>query len=188
MKKLMIYVALLVFLVAPATVYPQSSTEDTVVVKKSQLTQAQLADIQVQATKDKVEQYGKWVGIGHELGTAVNESLAAVTTNATNFAGTGVGKMTMALVIWKVAGLDIARIVIGSFLLIAGIPIWVFAFYKNCITHREIIENSKEKGKKWEVVNRWERGGEIAPMTVQRLWHFLALVAFGVFTCCLMFS
>jgi hypothetical protein len=187
MKKLMTFVILLACLITvPALA--QDSDNDTVTVKRSQLTQDQRNALEAQATKNKIETYGKWVGVGHELGTAVNESLAAVTTNATAFAGTNVGKMTMALVIWKVAGMDIAKIIVGFFILLVGIPVWVFAFYKNCITHRELIENSKDKGKKWEVVNIWERSGEIAPMTMQRIWHFLALFAFGMFTTLLMFS
>jgi hypothetical protein len=162
-------------MIAPPVVHAQNN-EETVTVKKSQLTQEQLSNIELQATKDKVEQYGKWVGIGHELGTAVNESLSAVTANANNFAQTGVGKWTIFLVVWKVAGHDLLGFVIGFGTLVVGFIVWCYVFYKNCIPHRILIENSKTTGKKWELVNQ-NSDREIAEV---RWAHIGVLLIFGV--------
>jgi hypothetical protein len=188
-KRLMVALALLLSLLTPA-VYAQNTTNDeTVTVKKSDLTKDQLAQIQQQAVADKVRQYGSWVGVGHEIGTAVNESLSAVTNQANSFSNTSVGKWTIFLVIWKVAGHDIIGFFVGFFLLTVGIPVWTFAFYRNCITRRVLVSKTKDE-RKWEVVNDGPAisRGDLSDLTLSRIFHFVALAVFGAFTAWVMFA
>lgn len=209
MKKILIAVALLASLMVPMA-HAETSTDDSVIsIKKSDLNPGQLAVIQTreaaeqlaqaQKTLDtRIGQYGKWVGIGHELGTAVNESLSAVTTNANTFAQTGVGKWTIFLVIWKVAGHDIAGLVIGVFMMLVAIPIWTYSFYTNCITRRVLIEDSKTTGKKWKIVNDpldpsitlngRSKDFEGVGVTAQRGYHLLALVLFIIVDSMMLFG
>jgi muconolactone delta-isomerase len=80
----------------PATAQVRDSM---VAVPASLLTADQKAQMEVAATQAKIQTYGKWVGLGKEVGEAVNSSLAAVTDQTARFADTKVGKVTMALVI-----------------------------------------------------------------------------------------
>lgn len=104
--------------------------QEQVTVPKELLTKDQLDQVRQKQIQEKVQSYGKWVGIGHELGTAVNESLTAVTTQANNFAQTPVGKLTAALVIWKVVGHDVMGFIVGSLEIIIILPIWIWSYRK----------------------------------------------------------
>lgn len=179
MRKLLTVFALLFCLSTPLVMHAQA--QETITVNKSDLSSDQVKALEakaaLEATQKKVDQYGKWVGVGHELGTAVNESLSAVTTNATAFANTSVGKWTIALVIWKVAGKDLAEILLGVVLFAIGFPIWIYSFYKNCITHRVLVKKDKDGNKQWELVNDTGRGSHID--LTGALWGHVACLAFG---------
>jgi hypothetical protein len=107
---------------------PVKAQNDNVTVPRSMLSKDQLEQLSAKQIQDKVENYGKWVGIGHELGTAINESLSAVTTQANNFAQTPVGRLTAFLVVWKVIGHDGMGFIIGILEIIIMLPIWIWSY------------------------------------------------------------
>jgi hypothetical protein len=99
-----------------------------------------------QSQKEKIELYGKWVGLGKEVGDAVNGSLQAVTDQTAKFADTKVGKVTMALVIWKVVGDEFSGYLLGLLWLIVFLPLWVWSYRKTTqrvVRESEIIEGNK---------------------------------------------
>lgn len=128
MKSLKSVLVLFVLLVLSSAAWAQ--TPETVTIPKSSLTEQQKADLAAADLKAKTDQYGKWVGIGHEVGVAVNEGMSAVTTQANNFAQTPVGKWTMFVIIFKVIG-NSAITYIGCFCLaLIGIPVWLWSYRK----------------------------------------------------------
>jgi hypothetical protein len=142
MKRILIAVfvaVMLWFTVAPAMAQQQS--EETVSVPKSMLNKDQLDALAAKDIQDKIEHYGKWVGVGHEVGVAVNESLTAVTTQANNFAQTPVGKWMMFIVIWKVIGHDLMGFALGALIIIIGLPIWIWS-YRRYLPHKVPVEIS----------------------------------------------
>lgn len=102
--------------------------------------------------KQKIENYGKYVGLGKEIGEAVKGSLSALTNEADHFAQTGVGKFTMALVAYKVIGTDLIQFVIGVPLFLIGLVIFLWSYWHTCLVRKILISND-EKGKKYETVN-----------------------------------
>jgi hypothetical protein len=170
-----------------------SNSNDTVTIKRSDLTKDQQVQLATQEAQQKIDQYGKWVGVGHEVGSAINESLSAVTVNADKFAHTGAGRAVIALVIWKVAGKDFFGFVVGFLFLFTAGPVWVWSYYKNCVTRRVLVakEGTKEE---WKLVNDFEELGEINPqaeinpLTVQRLLHFGLAILLGIFVSSAMFG
>ena len=114
MKKLF----LLFLLMFSVTVSSFSQTKDEqIVFKTSDLTADQLVKIKTQQKVDelqsKIQTYGKWAGVGGEVGTAVREGLNAVVDVSEKFGNTKVGTFTMYLIAWKVVGVDITRIILG---------------------------------------------------------------------------
>jgi hypothetical protein len=107
-----------------------SQDTETVTIPKSQLTDQQKADLAANALKAKTDQYGKWVGIGHEVGVAVNEGMSAVTTQANNFAQTPVGKWTMFVIIFKVVGNTFMGYIIGAVMAVTIMPFWIWSYRK----------------------------------------------------------
>jgi hypothetical protein len=123
--------------------------DEKVTVPTSLLTQDQLAELRRKNLGDKVV---GWAGVGKEIGEAVNSSLQAVTVQSNNFAQTGVGKLTVVLVIWKVIGSEFVHIVTGLLELLIFIPLWIWSYRRTCITRAiklpdktvKIVEYSKQ--------------------------------------------
>lgn len=128
---------MLTLALSPLLTYGQQQNEK-VTIDKSLLTKDQIQQIEAKAAQEKIERYGKWVGVGHEVGTAVNESLTAITQQANNFAETKVGKATMFVVIWKVAGHDLLGFLIGFAMIIIMLPIWLWS-YRKFLPHRVLV-------------------------------------------------
>jgi len=118
-----------------------SNTQKMITVPVKDLTAEQLAKIEADKTlavmEQKMETYGKWVGVGGEIGTAINDGLGAVVTSAEQFGKTEVGFFTMTLIAWKVMGKDLVRIVLGMFLFIIMTYIMIF-MWKRFFTDRKI--------------------------------------------------
>lgn len=147
-------------LVLPAQVQP-----DKVTISKTELTADQLTKLEAQQKLDlanqqiselqgKIETYGKWVGVGGEVGTAVKEGLTAVVDVADKFGKTDVGKFTLIMVAWKVMGQDVVRILLGL-LFFTVLTIIILKVYRRVVIARKVlIENPGflRYPKKYEVV------------------------------------
>lgn len=90
---------------------------EKIVVDVSDLTPEQIATLKekerLRTLEEKIEHYGKWVGMGEEIGIAVKEALMAVVDVSEKFGETKVGQFTLAMVAWKVVGQDILRVILG---------------------------------------------------------------------------
>jgi hypothetical protein len=99
---------------------------------------------------ENLEAVGKWAGMGKEIGTAVNESLKAVSSTVVDLSETRVGKITMALVIYKVIGGDVIQFFVGL-LWLAIILIVSWKMYRNNC-ERMVLTSKKwnSEGKGWD--------------------------------------
>lgn len=122
----------------------------TITVPKSSLTPQQQEVTKQQEVKG-------WVGIGKEIGDAVNSSLSAVTTQSNNFAHTPVGILTAAVVIWKLLGGDLVHIFGGILFALTITPLWIWSYRRMCLPRRvltkETINPDKTKIREWDIVN-----------------------------------
>ena len=145
MKRIALLFALLLAVMPVESVQSQTQQKDEIVsIRKSELTPQQAASIEQQNMQNKIETYGKWVGLGKEVGEAVNGSLSALSTQADNFAKTGVGKFTMVLVAYKVVGDDILDVLITVPLMIVMTLIFIWSYRKSCMTRSVLKSESKE--------------------------------------------
>jgi hypothetical protein len=113
--------------------------EETVTIKKSELTAEQRAKVEADNLRTKANQYGEWVGIGKEIGVAVNDGLTAVTAQANNFAQTPVGKVTVAVIVFKVIGKQLIGLIVAFTMTIIFIPLWVWS-YKRYMPGRKYLK------------------------------------------------
>lgn len=65
---------------------------------------------------EKLEETSKAVSIGREIGTAVNETLTAVSDNVIRVAESNVGQTAIGIAMWKLLWKDILGIVAGTVL------------------------------------------------------------------------
>jgi hypothetical protein len=90
---------------------------------------------------NKIETYGKWAGMGKEIGVAAKEGLTAVKDFAVDVSESNVGKTVMFLIIWKVAGKDFVRIILAT--LFALISIWLISrSYFRMFATKRVIEKT----------------------------------------------
>ena len=124
---------------------------------KAQITEQILDD----AVTKRLKTYGKWAGMGKEIGIAAEGALTAVKDITLEVAESDLGKTIMFLVIWKVAGVEIIRIIIGLLIMIF-ITIVAGKSYFRSFNTRAVIEKSGFflwKTKKYERINPNENWG-----------------------------
>lgn len=185
--KLFAIVAIVLF---SASAVPQDTPQDTVTIPKSELTDQQKTELEQKDLQDKIDRYGKWVGVGHEIGVAVNEGLTAVTTNANTFAQTPVGKWTMFVIIFKVIGEKIIGYFVGLVFFLIGIPVWIWS-YRRYIPHKYVHKvNYGPDGKKTSVEYGHGYGDDLSASdaTGWAIGHWVILLIFIAIGCGIMFS
>lgn len=113
MKKLLFLLfGLIVF-----NVYSQVTITEEEFNKLPKEVQTQLRPDSVDVVIEKLEKTSKAVSIGKEIGTAVNETLNAVSDNVIKIADSRAGRIAIGITIWKLVGKDIAGLVVGLILL-----------------------------------------------------------------------
>jgi hypothetical protein len=135
----------------------------------------EISNAQIEELQKKIDTYGKWVGVGGEIGTAVKEGLSAVVDVADKFGKTDVGRFTMILIAWKVVGKDVVGIVLGLIFFITLTIIIVKVYKRVCMPRKVLTENPgfMKYPKKYEVIEPSVEGEESVWMTIILLVVFL---------------
>jgi hypothetical protein len=154
MKKILgLMIMLLVVAIAPS--YSQANlngSNEKVVIDKADLTPAQIASYEAQAQIEKanaeiaklerkLETYGKWVGVGGEIGQAVKDGLTSVVDVADKFGSTNVGRFTMIMIAWKVMGKEVVQIILGLLFFFTFLITLILIFRRIVLPRRIKIEN-----------------------------------------------
>jgi hypothetical protein len=167
MKKILgLITIMLVVAIAPS--YSQTNlngSNEKVVIDKADLTPAQIASYEAQAQIEKanaeiaklerkLETYGKWVGVGGEIGQAVKDGLTSVVDVADKFGSTNVGRFTMIMIAWKVMGKEVVQIILGLLFFITFLTTLILIFRRIVLPRRIKIENPGffKYPKKYELV------------------------------------
>lgn len=135
----------------------QQTAPEKIIVNTTDLTPDQLAKIKAQqeleTLQKKMDTYGKWVGVGGEVGTAIKEGLNAVVDVSDKFGKTDVGKFTLAMVAWKIMGKDVLRIFFGIVFAVI-FTVFMFKYYKTNFTVHKI--KVKDNGWKFWLPNEYQ--------------------------------
>ena len=138
------------------TIFAQQQ-EEMVTIKKSDLTQQQLDKIQQKDIQDKISKLGFSDGLGHEVGTAVNESLKAFTDSTLKIADSKVGKITIFLVAAKVLGPMVTHMFVGLLFFLVVVTTFTWSYWKTCIPRKILVNIHKDKDGKpekiYEIIN-----------------------------------
>lgn len=76
------------------------------------------ASVAKEEAKQKVEAVSEYVGLGREIGEAVNGALGAVEDHVLSIASSDLGQTAIFIVCWKLLWKDIVGIIVGLILLI----------------------------------------------------------------------
>lgn len=105
-----------------------------------------------------IESVSKWAGLGKEIGLTVKESLEAVVDVSDKFSKTNVGKFTLALVFYKIAGRDVLQLFIGLIWIIIILAV-SYKMYRNNCDRKVLVERKwSPEGKGWNVRYETIRG------------------------------
>lgn len=117
-----------------------SQQDSMILVKKSEVPTNVLQKYEMQ---QKIENVGKWVGLGKEIGTAMKEGLGALTDETNKLSKTGVGKFTMFLIAYKVIGKDLIGYIFGGIFSIVITIMFIWFLLKKCKKEECIDEYNK---------------------------------------------
>lgn len=181
---LLLFTLLLVTTPVMSQVRPDTSS---VTIPRSLLTSQQLEAANQTA---RIETYGKWVGLGKEVGEAVNGSLAAVTDQTSKFADTNVGKFTMFIILWKVLGDDLLGVIFAISVGTIGWATIVWSYRRYTPTAKVLIKEeydsvTKKTNKIYKPVEEMFTGEDLLWL---RLFHafgaliILAAISFATFS------
>jgi hypothetical protein len=158
-------IAILVAMVTSAQV------DDRIVVKKSDLPPDMVAQLEKQK---ELEQYGEYVGLGKEIGMAINEGLSAVVDQAGRFSETNVGMFTMALIGWSIIGKDIVQMLVG-------IPVYFMVLWLMIRYYRKMFLSTKVLIEKKGLPIFGERKYQVvAPIVTPEAYYIAWLWAAGI--------
>jgi len=128
--------------------------------------------------EEAVEAAHSWVGVGKEIGTAINDGLMATVDAADKFSQTDIGFYTMVIIAWKFLGEDAIEILVNLIVAFIFFPALFWSYWRNCVTRRIVISKTKESTE-YKVLNSLEESrkgysigsGDICPLSFSRLMH-----------------
>lgn len=112
------------------------------------LTEEQKADLVKQAEQmkkqsgtketiiDKVsnpENLNKWIEVGQGMGVAIAEVAKHVGVAADEFLKSSAGKITLALIVWKVIGRELVHLSGGIVFMLVFVSLWIYFFKRMCL-------------------------------------------------------
>lgn len=164
--------ALLSLLMIFSLTFSFAQTKDTT-TKYYTVPESMLSENQKRAleAEQQVSTYGKWVGLGKEVGTMVNETLKALTDNAEYFANTKVGVFTLTLVAYKVMGRDLVKLLFGCGFFVIAISLGIWWHKKHCVTRKVRTE-----GNWWSVIKGTAKYEIVQPSHKELAWGIWVVV------------
>lgn len=110
----------------------------------------------VEDAKANVEVARQYVGLGHEVGVAVNDAMSAITEQANKFANTEVGQMVKWIILYKICkSLVIGMAAIGMTwftLIILNIGMYIFYVRNRKTEHFDGDSSNLTRGDLWVIV------------------------------------
>jgi len=122
------------------------------------------------ATPEKLKE---WAEVGSAVGKGLVATAKELGVEVNAFAQTGVGKLAIILIVWKVMGGDILHIFGGIMWFLIALPMWMYYFRKLCIVKG--IEYN-DKGKKINIVHFEGKEAEDARVTMTIVLVFIVVI------------
>lgn len=149
MKKILVILAMLM-----ATMTATHAITPNEMNKLTDVQQAELAlDVakKIEAQKapgvSNPQAVKQWVNYGTEIGQALAGTARELGVVANDFIQTPAGKVTLAMIVWKVMGHDIIHVGLAAMMFFTLIPGWIYMFNRMCIVKGYEYEDYVVDGK-----------------------------------------
>jgi len=113
--------------------------------KKEQLAAADLP----KAVKEVVvsaKTVKEWAGVGKILGQEIGALVKELAMPIKDFLETGVGQLTVAVILYKIVGAEFASLVFGFVFFVIMLSIWFYLFRRMCIVQSYVEEPTEKTG------------------------------------------
>lgn len=139
--------ALLGLLCLLSPVFAQQAQPQYITVNVQDLSPEQIAAIKA---KQSLRDYGQYVGMGKEIGEAMNAALTSLTDSVNKVADSKAGHFTMAMIAFKVVGWPAAHILIGLSLYLMVFLLSLLFYVTNVRKHTFLVSVGPDKTKKYQ--------------------------------------
>ena len=92
-------------------------------------------------------QMEKWANVGEQIGKALAGTARELGVVANDFIKTPAGQITMAMIVWKIMGHEIAQLAVGLLMFFTLVPLWVYMFRRMCIIKSITYNTTTVEGK-----------------------------------------
>lgn len=92
-------------------------------------------------------QMEKWASVGEQIGKALAGTARELGVVANDFIKTPAGQITMAMIVWKIMGHEIAQLAVGLLMFFTLVPLWVYMFRRMCIIKSVTYNTTTVEGK-----------------------------------------
>lgn len=141
----------LILLFSFISIFSQTQTATIDLSKLDPTLRAQIEAAQKeQSIEEKINRYGRWVGMGKEVGDAIDGALGAISNRANEFANTKVGMFTMGIIAFKVVGYPIIQLCVGIPLILLGTIFFIWILKAQCLPRKVVTITGEGKEKKRE--------------------------------------
>lgn len=93
---------------------------------------------------ENIEKVKEWSELGQSVGVALVATAKELGIAVDDFSKTGIGRVTIAVIVWKIMGKEALRVIISTIYLIVGILFWNHYFRKLCVIKSVTYENGKK--------------------------------------------
>ena len=162
----------------------QNNPNELITIPRHMLSEQQVLQSQ---NASNIAAAGQYAGLGKEIGVAVSESLSAVTDETAKFAETDVGKVTMAVVVWKVLGEDILGAFVGIPFMVFSLLVITVSYFKTCRVRRVLVSNVKGE-KVYELINKPVEHDDIEMYNWRMFIHAICAVGVCIISAMFMFA
>ena len=146
------------------------------------LSKTQIAELTIQAENMKttgdvttLDQLSSYAAFGKEFGSAIAQTANELGVVTNEFIQTPAGKLTVALIVWKIAGDDLFGIVFGILWFIIMIPLWVH-FFRRMVVKPRMIETIVQDGNTKTTTKEINGRGSILEETNAWAWILGAML------------
>ena len=92
-------------------------------------------------------QMEKWASVGEQIGKALAGTARELGVVANDFIKTPAGQITMAMIVWKIMGHEIAQLGMGLLMFFTLVPLWIYMFRRMCIIKSVTYNTTTVDGK-----------------------------------------
>jgi len=93
-----------------------------------------------QTSQLSAEKVNEWAELGKNIAITFTTVAKELGVAADQFLNSTTGKITLFLIVWKMAGRDILGLMIGTSFLLAFVPLWIYFFRRLCLMKSVITE------------------------------------------------